>query len=71
MDFDDFAIEFLVVGGGFVQFFWEFEVPSFLFCDVFSDSELRFEWDEEIAVLFDDLFDVSGEFIVRVDLLFD
>jgi hypothetical protein len=71
INFDDFAVELLVVGGGFVEFFGELEVPTLFLLDSLAHPELRFEVDGELAVLFDDLFDVGDEFVVGVDLLLD
>jgi hypothetical protein len=60
-----------VVGGGFVEFVGEAELPPFLVVELLPRSELVLEGDGELAVLGDDLLDLGCEAVVGVDLLLD
>lgn len=71
MNLDDFVVAFEVVSGGFIEFLRKFEVPLLLILDGLSDAELGEALYGEGAVFLDDLLDVCGELVVRVDLLFD
>ena len=70
MNLDDFMVSLEVVGRGLVEFFLKFEVPLFFVLTGLSDSELGQALDGEGTILFDDLLEVGGEFVVAVDLLF-
>ena len=60
-----------VVGGRFVEFVCEFELPPFLLVEVLTHSELMLDGDVELAVLVDDLLNVKYKFIIGIQLLFD
>jgi len=71
MDFNDFSIKFLMIGGHFVYFLWKAEIPPFLFLYSLTNSKLRFKIDGKISILLDDFFDICSEFVVGIDLLLD
>ncbi len=60
-----------MVGGGFIEFVGEPELPAFLVVKLLSGTELVLEGDGELAVLGDDLLDLGCEAVVGIDLLLD
>ena len=70
-NFSYFVIAFKVVSCCFVEILCKSKIPSLLVVKLFSNSKLRLYFDGEVAILFDDLFDIGGELVIGVELLFD
>jgi hypothetical protein len=56
---------------GFVHLFGKLKLPNFLGFKVFSRSELMFDGDTKFTIFCNDLFDILGKLVIRINLLFD
>lgn len=60
-----------MIGSRFVKFVGKPKFPAFLITKLLPWAKLMLEWYRELAVLSNDLLDIIGEAIVRINLLFD
>lgn len=58
-----------MIGGWFVELVIEFELPSLLIVNLFTDPKLMLDGDGKFAVLAYDLLDLGSESIIGIDLL--